>query len=157
MALTLLTESRQSLEIVTYSLGEIVNVYKKFGPTTDIFVEVMRKRKETVMGLDKWEDVKKRVTRDMAKSMFNFKEGPKIKMLKVQYFKHPNIAHYLYDRHLVAYGRLPWNDKVHVYFSQFFYAELFLKMKPNYNDLPSEFFGPRKGRLCDRRGARHDV
>ena len=30
-------------------------------------------------------------------------------------------------------------------------------MKPNYNDIPSEFFGPQKGRLCDRRGARCDV
>ena len=32
-----------------------------------------------------------------------------------------------------------------------------MRIKPNYNDLPSEFFGPGKGRLCDRRGARHDA
>ena len=38
-----------------------------------------------------------------------------------------------------------------------FYAEFFLGMKPNYNDLPSEFFGPRKGRLYDRKGAKRDV
>ena len=73
VALTLPVESQKSLEIVTYSLGEIVNVYKNLGPTTDIFVEVMRKRKETVMGPDKWEDVKQRVTKDMVKPMFNFK------------------------------------------------------------------------------------
>ena len=30
-------------------------------------------------------------------------------------------------------------------------------MKPNYNDLPSKFFGPRKGQLCDHMGTRHDV
>ena len=30
-------------------------------------------------------------------------------------------------------------------------------MKSNYNNLPSEFFGPGKGRLCDCRGARRDV
>ena len=30
-------------------------------------------------------------------------------------------------------------------------------MKPDYNDLPSNFFGPGKGRLCDRRGARRDA
>ena len=30
-------------------------------------------------------------------------------------------------------------------------------MKPNYNDLPSEFFGYGKGRLCDHRGSRCDV
>ena len=73
MALTLLIESQQRLEIVTLSLGEIVNVYKILGPTTDTFVEVMRKRKETVMGPDKWEDIKERVTKEMAKSMFHFK------------------------------------------------------------------------------------
>jgi len=64
------------------------------------------------MGPDKWEDVKKRVTKEMATLIFNFKEGPKRKMLKVQYFKHPNVAHYLYDRYLAAYGRLPWNNEV---------------------------------------------
>ena len=132
-------------------------MYKTLGPATDTFVEVMRKRKETVMGPDKWEDVKQKVTKDVAKSMFNFKEGPKRKMLKVQYFKHPNIARYLYDRHLAAYGRLPWNDEVLVYFAQMFYAEFFLGMKPNYNDLPSEFFGLGKGRLYDRKGAKRDV
>ena len=88
--------------------------------------------------------------------MFNFKEGPKRKMLKVQYFKHPNITCHLYDRHLEAYGRLPWNDKVLVYFSKLFYVEFFLGMKPNYNDLPSQFLGPGKGRLCHYRGAKHD-
>ena len=107
MSLTLPAESRQSLEIVTHSLGQLVDVYQNIGPTTDTFVDVMRKRKETVMGPDKWEVVKKRVTTTMAKSMFNFKEGLKRKMLKVQYFKHPDIAHYLYDRHLAAYGRFP--------------------------------------------------
>ena len=54
MALTLLAESRKSLEIVAHSLGELVNVYKNLGPTTDTFVEVMRKRKEIVTGPDKW-------------------------------------------------------------------------------------------------------
>ena len=66
-------------------------------------------------------------------------------MLKVQYFKHLDITHYLYDRRLAAYGRLPWNEEVPVYFAKLFYAKNFLEMKPNYNDLPSEFFGPGKG------------
>ena len=108
-------------------MGKLVNVYKNIGPTNDTFVQVMRKREETIMGPDKWEDVKQRVTKNMAKSMFNFKEGPKRKMLKVQYFKHPNIAHYLYDRHLAAYGRLPWNDKVPLYFSNCFTQNYFWK------------------------------
>ena len=30
-------------------------------------------------------------------------------------------------------------------------------MKPNYNDFPSEFFGPGKGRICDHRGPKSDV
>ena len=90
----------------------------------------------------------------MAKSMFNLKEGPKRKTLKVQYLKHPNIACYLYDRHLAAYGRLPWNDEVPVYFAEMLYTELFLGMKPNYNDHPSKFFGLGKGRLYDHKGAK---
>ena len=157
MALTLLVESRQSLEIVTHSLGQLVDVYQKLGLAMYTFVDVMRKGKETMMGPNKWEAVKERVTTTMAKSMFNFKEGPKRKMLKVKYFKHPNIAHYLYDRHLAAYGRLPWNDKVPLYFVKIFCAELYLGMKPNYNDLPSDFFGLDKIRLCHRRGTKHDT
>ena len=98
------------------------------------------------MRTDKWEAVKERVTTSMEKSMFNFKEGPKRKMLKVQYFKHPEIYFHLYDRHLAAYGRIPWNNDNLLYFSNLFYIELFLGMKPNYNDLPYEFFGPEKGR-----------
>ena len=84
--------------------------------------------------------------------MFNFKEGLKRKMLKVQYFKHSDIAAHLYDRHLVAYGRHPWNDKVLLYF-----VKLFLGMKSNYNDLTSKFFGHGKGQLCDHRGAKCDA
>ena len=83
VALTLPAKSRQSLEIVTHSLSKLVDVYLKHGPTTDNFVEVMRKKKETVMGPDTWEVVKQRVRTEMAKSMFNFKEGKKRKMLKV--------------------------------------------------------------------------
>lgn len=67
MTLSLPTTSRQSLEIVTHSLGKIVNVYINLGLTTDTFVEMMRKRKETVMGPDKWEDVKQKVTKEVAK------------------------------------------------------------------------------------------
>ena len=55
MALTLPAKTRKILEIVTHSLGELVDVYLKLGPTTNTFVEVMRKIKETVMGPDKWE------------------------------------------------------------------------------------------------------
>ena len=103
------------------------------------------------MGPDKWEAT------SMENSMFNFKEGLKRKMLKVKYFKHPDIAHYLYDRYLAAYGRLPWNNEVPLYFAKLFYVEFFLGMKPNYNDLPSELFGPRKGQLCDCMGTKHDT
>ena len=78
-------------------------------------------------------------------------------MFKVKYFMQHDIAHYLNDRHLAAYGRVPWNDEVPLYFEKFFYAKLFLGMKPNYNDLPSKFVGPGKGRLCDCRGVTCDV
>ena len=122
MSLKLPTESREIFEIVTHSLGELVDVYLRIEPTTNTFVEVMRKRKEIVMGPDTWEIVKHRVTIEMAKSMFNFKEGLKRKMLKVKYFKNPNIVFHLYDRHLVVYGRILWNDEVPLYFAKLFYA-----------------------------------
>ena len=68
------------------------------------------------MGPDKWVVMKERVTREHANSMFNFKEGLKCKALKVQYFKHPKLAHHLYYWFLAAYGQLPWNDEVSNYF-----------------------------------------
>jgi hypothetical protein len=58
------------------------------------------------MGPDKWEKVKNRVSKEVVILMFNFKDGPKRKMLKVQYFKNPNIAEHLYNRFLVAYEKL---------------------------------------------------
>ena len=87
-----------------------------------------------------WVVVKERVTREHANSMFNFKEGLKHKALKVKYFKHPELAHFLYDR-------LPWNDEVPNYFARFFYVEFFLNMNPNYTDIHSEFYGVVKGRI----------
>ena len=46
------------------------------------------------MGHDKWVDIEKRVSKSYAISMFNFKKGPKKKMLKLHYFKNPKIAHH---------------------------------------------------------------
>ena len=66
------------------------------------------------MGPDKWVVVKERVTREQANSMFNFKEVLKRKALKVQYFEHPELAHFLYDWFLATYGRLPWNDECRI-------------------------------------------
>ena len=48
-------------------------------------------------------------------------------MLKVQYLKHPDIAHHLYDRLLAFDGVFPWNDEVPHYFAIFIYARFFLK------------------------------
>jgi hypothetical protein len=55
--------------------------------------------------------------------MLNFKDGTKKKMLKVKYFKHPNIVGHLYNRFLVAYGKFSWNDDVPHYFARHFYAD----------------------------------
>ena len=111
--------------MVLQSLQKFIEVYEDLGPTTDGFVDLKQRRKEQVMGLDKWSVVKERVTREHANSMFKCKEVLKRKALKVQYFKHPELAHHLYDRFLETYGRFPWNDKVPNYFSGFFYAESF--------------------------------
>jgi hypothetical protein len=110
-------ERKQSLQIVLHSLENFMDAYQNMGPTTDSFVDLMRRRKSEVMGPDKWDTVKNRVSKEDAISMFNFKEGPKRKMLKVQYFKHPHLAEHLYNRFLAAYGKLPWNDEVPNYFA----------------------------------------
>ena len=130
--------------------------YKIMGPTTDGFVHLSRTRKIEVMGPNKWVDVEKNVSKAQAISMLNFKECPKCKMLKVQLFKHPDIAHHLFDRILVAYSRLPWNDEVPHYFARFFYAEFFLNMRPYYTDLPSKYYGAGKGRTYNQRDAFRD-
>lgn len=109
------------------------------------------------MGLDKWELVKKKVSKEETISMLNFKEGPKRPMLKVQYFKHPNIAGHFYDRFLVAYGRFPWNDEVPIYFARLFYAEFVLGMHPDYTSLPSWYYGVGKDLTYNWKGAYRDA
>jgi membrane-bound lytic murein transglycosylase MltF len=69
-----------------------MDAYQNMGPTTDSFIDLMRRRKSKVMGPDKWNVVKNKVSKENTISMFNLKYGPKRKMLKVQYFKHPNIT-----------------------------------------------------------------
>ena len=106
--------------MVLQSLQNFIEVYEDIGPTIDGFIALMQSKKAQVMGLEKWVAVKERVTREHANSMFNFKEGLKRKALKVQYFKHLELAHFLYDQFLASYGRLPWNDEVPKYFARFF-------------------------------------
>ena len=82
--LELPTKSRQSLQILLESLGKFIGAYRTIGPTTNFFIHLMQMRRAQVMGPDKWVDVEKRVSKaDYINSMFNFKEGPKRKMLKV--------------------------------------------------------------------------
>jgi hypothetical protein len=119
-------ERKQSLQIILHSLEKFMDAYQKMGPTTGSFVDLMRQRKSEVMGSDKWDTVKNRVSKEDAISMFNFKEGPKWKMLKVQYFKHPHFVGHLYNIFLAAYGKLSWNDEVPHYFARHFFAEFFL-------------------------------
>jgi len=53
------------------------------GPTTNGFIDMMRCIKETTMGVDKWVEVNRNITKSHAKFMFNFKERPKRNMLKM--------------------------------------------------------------------------
>jgi hypothetical protein len=139
-------ESKQSLQIILHSMENFMDAYQKMRPTTDSFVDLMRWRKSEVMGPDKWDTIKNRVSKEYAISIFNFKEGPKRKMLKVQYFKHPHFDEHLYNKFLVAYGKLSWNDEIPHYFARHFFAEFFLHMHPNYTSLPSKYYGTGKGR-----------
>ena len=133
--------------MVLQSLQKFIEVYEDLGPTTDSFVALMQRRKARVMGPDKWDVMKERVTREQTNTMFNFKEVLKRKALKVQYFKHPELAHFLYDRFLATYGRFPWNDGAPNQFARFFYANCFLGMKRDYSNIHYEFYGVGKGRI----------
>jgi hypothetical protein len=84
--------------------------------------------------------------------MFNFKEGPKWKMLKVQYFKHPHFVGHLYNRFLATYGKLSWNDEVPHYFARHFFADFFLQMKLDYTSLPSKYYVTGKGHTYNHKG-----
>lgn len=76
----------------------------------------------------------------------------------MQYFKNPDITTNLYDIFLSTYGKLPENiDEVQIYFANLFYVEFFLGMKPDYNYHPSEYYGNRRGRLYDHKGALRDT
>lgn len=66
-------------------------------PTTNGFINLMRRYKQIVIGSNKWPPLEENVTKQKAIPMFNSKEGPKWAMLKVEYFKHPHMTHYLYD------------------------------------------------------------
>ena len=59
--------------MVFQSLQNFIEAYEDLGPTTDGFVACMQRRKEKVMGPNKWAVVKERVTKEQANSMFNFK------------------------------------------------------------------------------------
>ena len=74
-------------------------------------------------------------------------------MLKVQYFKHPNIAGHLYKKHLARYEKLSWNDEVPHYFARHFYADFFIDMHPDYTSLPSDYYGASKWHTYDRKWA----
>ena len=53
-SLDLAPENKQSIEMVLLSLQKFIEVYEDLGPTTDGFVALMQRRKEQVMGPDKW-------------------------------------------------------------------------------------------------------
>jgi hypothetical protein len=122
-----------------------MDAYQKMGPKTDNFIDLMRRRKSEVMGPDKWDIVKIKVSKENEISMFNLKNGPKRKMLKVKYFKHPNITKHFYNRFLAAYGKFSWNDEVPHYFAIHFYADFFMDMDLDYTILPSNSHGVGKG------------
>jgi hypothetical protein len=54
-----------------------MDAYQKMGLATNSFIDLMRRQNSMVMGPDKWEVVKSRVSKEYAISMFNFKEGTK--------------------------------------------------------------------------------
>ena len=75
-------ERQQSLQIILESLGKFIGSYRTAAPIKYCFIHLMRMWRDHFMGPNKWFDVEKRVSKEDSISMFNFKEGPKQKMLR---------------------------------------------------------------------------
>jgi hypothetical protein len=56
-------ESKQRLYIFLHSLHKFMDVYQNMGPTTDSFIDLMSRQNSEVMGPNKWEIVKSRVSK----------------------------------------------------------------------------------------------
>jgi len=109
--------------------------------TNDSFVDLMTWLKSKVMGPDKWETTKNKVSKEDVICMFNFKEGPKGNMLTVQYFKQRDFSGHLYNIFLITYEKLLWKDEVPQYFVRHLFVEFFLHMHPDYTSLSSKYYG----------------
>ena len=69
--------TQQCLQIVLHNLNCLIETYIGVGPSTHIFHDMMRRRRFSVMGHHKFEEVKKVVTKEMVFSCFDLRPGDK--------------------------------------------------------------------------------
>ena len=122
---------QQSLHIVLHNLNSLIEIYVGVGPSTNIFYDMMCRRKISVMGRHKFEEIKNNVTKEMVFSLCDLQPEDKIR-LNIAIFSDPNIALHIYLRFLYANGKFPNNDKVPQYFVKMLIAKFQLHMDLDY-------------------------
>ena len=69
--------TQQCLQIVLHNLNSLIKTYIGVGPSTHIFHDMMHRRRFSVMGRHKFEEVKKVVTKEMVFSCFDLQPEDK--------------------------------------------------------------------------------
>ena len=90
-------DTQQCLQIVLDNLNSLIETYLGVGPSTHIFHDMMHRRRFSVMGHHKLEEVKKVVTKEMVFSCFDLCPEDK-KCLNITRFNDPLIAPHIYLR-----------------------------------------------------------
>ena len=69
--------SRDCLQIFFHNLKRLIETYRGVGPSTQVFFDMMHRRRESVIGIHSYNEVKGRVTKEMALSLFDLQTEDK--------------------------------------------------------------------------------
>ena len=77
--------TQEYLQTIFPNLNSLIKTYLGVGPSTHIFHDMMRRRRFSMMGRHKFEEVKKVVTKEMVFSCFDLRPGDKKHHHKIQW------------------------------------------------------------------------
>ena len=114
--------SQNCLQIVLHNLESLIETYRGVGPSTQVVFDMMHRRRASVIGIHAYNEVKSRVNKKMALSIFDLQPEDK-KRLKIARFNDPNIAPHIYEKFLYAYGKFQNNNEVLQYFVRILFTQ----------------------------------
>lgn len=126
--------TRHSLFMMLSTIDDMLSLYKKVGPLSDIRCFTCQRRRRDVMGPHKWDDVKVATRGHAVKgTVFDIPlDRPADQPLRLKKFKREAATPYVYDRFIGAWGMFPHHDQVPLYFEKHIYVDFVLDMHPNY-------------------------